>query len=123
MYLFSEHPKINLFITQGGLQSSDEAIAAAVPVIGVPLLGDQYFNAEQFEVHNIGIKLNMESLTEEHLKNAINATIKDPMYVFLFTIILGSRTQKDPIIKTPPSTRLSVYPSITRLYFMNRKIV
>ncbi|XP_038220960.1 UDP-glycosyltransferase UGT5-like, partial [Zerene cesonia] len=36
-----KHPSIKLFITQGGLQSTDEAIDAAVPLVGVPILWDQ----------------------------------------------------------------------------------
>ncbi|KPJ00056.1 Ecdysteroid UDP-glucosyltransferase [Papilio xuthus] len=37
------HPNVKIFITQGGLQSTDEAITAGVPLIGVPILGDQCY--------------------------------------------------------------------------------
>ncbi|XP_045455165.1 UDP-glycosyltransferase UGT5-like [Melitaea cinxia] len=71
------HPKIKLFITQGGLQSTDEAITAAVPLVGVPMLGDQWFNVEQYIHHHIGIGLLLETLTEKKLTDAIRTVIDD----------------------------------------------
>ena len=74
---FSEHPKIKLFITQGGLQSTDEAISAGVPLIGIPMLGDQWFNVERIIYHKIGVGLDMETMTEEDLIGAIDKIITD----------------------------------------------
>ncbi|XP_046972519.1 UDP-glycosyltransferase UGT5-like [Vanessa cardui] len=65
------HPKIKLFITQGGLQSTDEAITAGVPLIGIPMLGDQWFNVEQYIKFNIGKGLSIDTLTENQLMDAI----------------------------------------------------
>ncbi|KAJ8708778.1 hypothetical protein PYW08_010160 [Mythimna loreyi] len=75
-----KHPKIKLFITQGGLQSTDEAITAGVPLIGIPMLGDQWYNVEKYEYHKIGVGLDMETITEEDLHNAINKIVKDNAY-------------------------------------------
>ncbi|XP_035438828.2 UDP-glycosyltransferase UGT4 [Spodoptera frugiperda] len=75
-----KHPNVKLFITQGGLQSTDEAITAGVPLIGMPMLGDQHFNVERYVSYGFGIKLDMKTLTEEKLKHAINATIADDSY-------------------------------------------
>ncbi|KAJ8708420.1 hypothetical protein PYW07_010545 [Mythimna separata] len=74
------HPKIKLFITQAGLQSTDEAITAGVPLIGIPMLGDQWFNAERYEYHKIGFKIEPNTLEEEQLKNAISTVIEDNSY-------------------------------------------
>ncbi|XP_045519845.1 UDP-glycosyltransferase UGT5-like [Pieris brassicae] len=74
------HPNIKLFITQGGLQSTDEAITAGVPTIGVPMLGDQWFNSDRYVYFKIGMKLDMESLTEEELETAIHTVIDDTSY-------------------------------------------
>nr|XP_021199107.2 UDP-glucosyltransferase 2 [Helicoverpa armigera]WRX06251.1 UGT33B5 [Helicoverpa armigera] len=74
------HPKIKVFITQGGLQSTDEAITAGVPLIGVPMLGDQWYNVEKYVQHEIGIRLDIETLTEEQFKNAITQVIGDKKY-------------------------------------------
>ncbi|CAH2098351.1 unnamed protein product [Euphydryas editha] len=74
------HPNIKLFITQGGLQSTDEAISAGVPLIGIPLLGDQWYNVQKYVHHQIGIQLDIKSLTEEELTKAIHEVIKDKRY-------------------------------------------
>ena len=76
-FYFSGHPKIKLFIFQGGLQSTDEAISAGVPLIGIPMLGDQWFNVERIVQHNIGLGLDMETMTEEDLTGAIDKVIKN----------------------------------------------
>lgn len=75
--MFSGHPKVKLFITQGGLQSTDEAITAKVPLIGIPMLGDQWYNAEKYVHLGIGIKLSWETITEEQITEAIESIIKN----------------------------------------------
>ncbi|XP_073961129.1 UDP-glucosyltransferase 2-like [Choristoneura fumiferana] len=74
------HPKIKLFITQGGLQSTDEALTAGVPLIGIPMLGDQWFNVEKYVHHKIGLQLEMGTLEVESFKNAIETVIGDKSY-------------------------------------------
>ncbi|KAL0810773.1 hypothetical protein ABMA28_010090 [Loxostege sticticalis] len=74
------HPKIKLFITQGGLQSTDEAINAGVPLIGIPMHGDQWYNVEQYSHFKIGMKLDWETMTEETLKDAVTKVIEDKSY-------------------------------------------
>ncbi|XP_046972413.1 UDP-glucosyltransferase 2-like [Vanessa cardui] len=88
-----KHPKVKLFITQGGLQSTDEALTAGVPLIGVPMLGDQWFNVEQYVKHNIGIKLSIERLTEEKLKEAIETVITN--YSFRQNVVRLRNTMRD----------------------------
>nr|ASX93994.1 UDP-glycosyltransferase UGT33U1 [Zygaena filipendulae] len=71
------HTNIKLFICQGGLQSTDEALMNGVPLIGIPMLGDQWFNTEKYEHHRIGKKLDFNTVTEEELLNSIETVIKD----------------------------------------------
>ncbi|PZC70375.1 hypothetical protein B5X24_HaOG200300 [Helicoverpa armigera] len=74
------HPKIKLFVTQGGLQSTDEAVTAGVPLIVMPMFGDQFFNAEQYEFHKIGIKLILDTLTIDKFNKTIYTVIEDQSY-------------------------------------------
>ncbi|XP_070509434.1 UDP-glycosyltransferase UGT5-like [Chironomus tepperi] len=70
------HPKIKLFITHAGLQSTEETIDRAVPTIAIPFLGDQNSNAERIERLKIGVQFEIQTITEEKLKAAINEILK-----------------------------------------------
>nr|WMP40236.1 UDP-glucuronosyltransferase UGT33AZ1 [Tuta absoluta] len=74
------HPNIKAFVTQGGLQSTDESISAGVPLVGIPMLLDQYYNTEKYVHLNIGVQLDVETLTEEKFKNALTTVIDDESY-------------------------------------------
>ncbi|KAG6443576.1 UDP-glycosyltransferase [Manduca sexta] len=74
------HPKVKLFITQGGLHSTEEAIHAAVPLVAIPMSGDQWFNAEKYEHHKIGVGLNIHTINEKNFKEAITKVIEDKSY-------------------------------------------
>ncbi|XP_041972271.1 UDP-glycosyltransferase UGT5-like [Aricia agestis] len=74
------HPKVKLFITQGGLQSTDEAIIGGVPLIGIPIMGDQYYNAEKYEHHKIGKKLDWNNFDAKTFRNAIETIIGNESY-------------------------------------------
>ncbi|XP_035455005.2 UDP-glycosyltransferase UGT5-like [Spodoptera frugiperda] len=75
-----KHPKVKLFINQAGLQSTDEAISAAIPLIAFPMFGDQSYNAERYEYLKIGKKLDLETLTVEKFTNTIKNVIGDESY-------------------------------------------
>ncbi|XP_072946227.1 UDP-glucosyltransferase 2-like [Epargyreus clarus] len=74
------HPKVKAFVTQGGLQSTDEAITAGVPLIGIPMIGDQWYNAEKYVKWKIGMKLDFITFTKSQLKNALDTVILNESY-------------------------------------------
>lgn len=65
------HPNIKVFITQGGLQSIEEAISKAVPMVGLPFMGDQPKNVKTLDKWGMGISLNPREMTAEELREAI----------------------------------------------------
>ncbi|XP_069356021.1 uncharacterized protein [Maniola hyperantus] len=75
-----QHPKVKLFITQGGLQSTDEAIAGGVPLIGIPFIWDQWFNVEKYVQLKIGLQLDINSITETKLRDSIETILGDKRY-------------------------------------------
>ncbi|XP_059058836.1 UDP-glucosyltransferase 2-like [Achroia grisella] len=75
-----KHPKIKLFITQGGLQSTEEAIVAGVPLVGIPLKVDQFGNVENYVRHKIGVKLLLHNFSEETFRDAIYTVLNDNSY-------------------------------------------
>ncbi|CAG9761804.1 unnamed protein product [Ceutorhynchus assimilis] len=47
------HPNVKLFITQGGIQSLEEAIYFEKPLIGIPMIADQESNLKKMELRGI----------------------------------------------------------------------
>ncbi|CAG9792441.1 unnamed protein product [Diatraea saccharalis] len=74
------HPKIKMFITQGGLHSTDEAITAGVPLIGIPMITDQWYNVEQYVHHGFGVRVDIETIDEENFENAISEILNNDSY-------------------------------------------
>ncbi|KAJ0171002.1 hypothetical protein K1T71_013201 [Dendrolimus kikuchii] len=60
--------------------STDEAIAAGVPVIGTPMLADQWFNVENIVKNGIGLKLDIGTITEDALNDAIDKILSNDSY-------------------------------------------
>jgi glucuronosyltransferase len=73
------HPKIKLFITQGGQQSVEEAIDREVPMIVIPFLGDQPGMAIKLEQKGVGRYIDFDNITENHLLETIEEMTK-PIY-------------------------------------------
>ncbi|XP_046627127.1 UDP-glycosyltransferase UGT5-like [Neodiprion virginianus] len=74
------HPNIKVFIYQGGLQSTEEAISHAVPVIGLPVLGDQTSNIDKIVSLGVGKKLDISSVDRFDLVEAIQSIVRDDSY-------------------------------------------
>lgn len=74
------HSNVKLFITQGGLQSLEEALYANVPIIGIPVLGDQKSNVNRIVSKGFGILLEYNSITKESFKSAILEVITNKKY-------------------------------------------
>ncbi|VVD00232.1 unnamed protein product [Leptidea sinapis] len=74
------HPNVKLFISQGGLQSIEEAVHAGVPVIGIPMFIDQWYNVEKIRHHKIGIRLDMDTLDQQKLNESIHTFLNDARF-------------------------------------------
>lgn len=76
--MFSEHPNIKLFITQGGLQSMEEAIYNHVPIVGMPFFGDQITNTKKIIGKGLGLSVDYNTMDKAILKNTILEVINNP---------------------------------------------
>ncbi|XP_015126429.1 UDP-glucuronosyltransferase 2B31 [Diachasma alloeum] len=74
------HPNIKLFIYQGGLQSTEEAIECGVPLLGIPIILDQYFNMEALKRKGIAESLDLYTMTKGEIKDKIYKVISNPKY-------------------------------------------
>ena len=74
--------RAHLFITHAGMNSVSEALQYGVPIICLPLSGDQPFVAWRVaDELGIGIRLQPDnSLTVEKVRNAISKILFDPIY-------------------------------------------
>ena len=57
----------DVFVTHGGMNSSSEALYYGVPLVVIPVTGDQPFVAKRLTEVRAGIRLNRNELTSELL--------------------------------------------------------
>ncbi|XP_015517446.2 UDP-glycosyltransferase UGT5 isoform X1 [Neodiprion lecontei] len=74
------HPNLKVFIYQGGLQSTEEAISHAVPVIGLPVYSDQDTHVNKLASLGVGKKLEILSVNRVDLVKAIQSIVVDSSY-------------------------------------------
>lgn len=71
-------------MTHGGLMGTMEAIYYGVPMIGVPLFGDQHSNMHHYEREKIAILMKLETINADRFTNAIQNVLNTPLYRFVF---------------------------------------
>ena len=112
------HPRLHAFITHCGMNSLNEAAQSGVPVVGIPLFGDQLFNAALMQHKGIGVYLDVRKLEDEQwLIGALERVLNDKRYdlgdpisilstIFSFSArskLLQRKLQSTPF---PPAERL-----------------
>ncbi|XP_036400742.1 UDP-glucuronosyltransferase-like isoform X2 [Megalops cyprinoides] len=74
------HPKARAFITHGGTHGIYEGICNAVPMVMMPLFGDQGDNVQRMAVRGVAEVLSIFEVTTETLLQALNKVINDTSY-------------------------------------------
>lgn len=74
----SGHPKTRAFITHGGTNGIYEAIYHAVPMVGVPMFGDQPDNLAHMKAKGAAVVLDFNSMQIQDLVDGLNAVINNP---------------------------------------------
>lgn len=75
------HPSVTLLITHGGLNSINEAKFFGVPVLGIPIFGDQQLNMNLVVEEGSGIIVPFADCNEETFFAAINEILTNGTYV------------------------------------------
>lgn len=66
------------FVTHGGTNGLYEAVFHGVPLVGVPLFGDQPDNLARLSRHGAAIVLDFNHITSDELTEALHAAINQP---------------------------------------------
>ncbi|XP_019720352.1 UDP-glucuronosyltransferase 1-1-like isoform X1 [Hippocampus comes] len=74
------HPGARAFITHAGSHGLFEGLCHAVPMVMVPIGGDQPDNAARMASRGVGVVLDISSITAEDLLQGLNEVINDTRY-------------------------------------------
>ncbi|XP_060049378.1 uncharacterized protein LOC103111223 [Erinaceus europaeus] len=74
------HPKTRAFITHAGSHGIYEGICNGVPMVMMPLFGDQMDNAQRMVSRGAGVSLNVLHMTSDDIANALKTVINDESY-------------------------------------------
>ncbi|KAI4468665.1 UDP-glucosyltransferase [Holotrichia oblita] len=74
------HPNVKLFISHGGMLGTSEAIYCGVPILGIPIFGDQVFNMRRYAEKEIAIEMPYKQINEETLTAAVKSLLFNPKY-------------------------------------------
>ncbi|EDV54742.1 UDP-glucuronosyltransferase 2B17 [Drosophila erecta] len=74
------HPNVKVFMSHGGLMGTTEAVSSAVPIVGVPIYGDQSLNIAALVQRGMALQLELKKLDEntvfEALTKALDPSLK-----------------------------------------------
>ncbi|XP_074789721.1 UDP-glucuronosyltransferase 2C1 [Denticeps clupeoides] len=74
------HPKTHAFVSHGGTNGIYEAIYHGVPVVGLPLMFDQFDNIHRLETRGAARLVEVATLTSEGFKEALLDILQNPSY-------------------------------------------
>ncbi|XP_072388406.1 UDP-glycosyltransferase UGT5-like [Diabrotica undecimpunctata] len=76
------HPNVKLFITHGGILSLTETVYNGVPVLVVPIFGDQAMNAQNVVLDKYGLTISFhdEDFSESKLLEYTSKLLNDPTF-------------------------------------------
>ncbi|XP_033839811.1 UDP glucuronosyltransferase 5 family, polypeptide G1 [Periophthalmus magnuspinnatus] len=74
------HPKTRAFVAHGGTNGMYEAIYHGVPVVGLPLLFDQFDNVVRLKERGAARIVEAKSITKESFLEAVKDVVENPSY-------------------------------------------
>ncbi|XP_063220627.1 UDP-glycosyltransferase UGT5-like [Bacillus rossius redtenbacheri] len=75
------HPNVMLFITHGGILSTQEALYHGVPLIGIPIYGDQAQNMKTLENLDCGLQLKYSDINDASFERVVKEALTNPKYL------------------------------------------
>lgn len=76
-FLLIAHRNVKAFITHGGLMSMQESIFHGVPLLCIPIYGDQMLNVKRAVLGGYGVLLNLNNITKQSSLWALDKILHD----------------------------------------------
>ncbi|XP_042887607.1 UDP-glycosyltransferase UGT5-like isoform X2 [Penaeus japonicus] len=74
------HPNVKVFISHGGLLSTQESLYHATPVVALPVFADQPKNAMNIQRRGVGLALVWEELSVDLIVSSVQEVMNNPKY-------------------------------------------
>ena len=75
--VFPGHPAVRVFVSHAGLLGTIEAVNCGVPMLTIPLYGDQPHNAECLVTAGVARKLNYQDIDKQSLLEVLSDLINN----------------------------------------------
>ncbi|NJR67049.1 MAG: glycosyltransferase family 1 protein [Leptolyngbyaceae cyanobacterium CRU_2_3] len=76
-----KHPNVRAFVSHCGINSAQESLAAGTPIVGIPMLADQFDMAMRIEDAGVGLAINKMTFTASDLRAAIERALSDSTFL------------------------------------------
>lgn len=80
------HPNVVAFVTHSGMLSTTEAMHCGVPIVGVPLFGDQFSNAKSATENGLGVVVDIYTLNRKVLEESLQTVLQDRCVLVAFML-------------------------------------
>jgi len=113
------HPNLRVFMSHGGLMGTTEAVASAVPIVGVPIYGDQSLNIASLVQRGMALRLELKKLDEntvyealikaldpsfkaraKEVASAYNNRVQDPLETAIWWVEHVAETKGAPLVQS-----------------------
>lgn len=74
------HPNIKCYLGHGGLLGLSEAVYIGLPMILVPIFGDQFYNSAAAKTRGAAVVLSFDDLSEQSLRHALDICFNNTSY-------------------------------------------
>ncbi|KAK9709065.1 hypothetical protein K7432_009280 [Basidiobolus ranarum] len=71
------HPNTVLFVSHGGLDSSNEAILTGTKVLNIPIFGDHFYNSGNLETVGVSIPMELKTFTSPEMIEKMTLLVED----------------------------------------------
>jgi UDP:flavonoid glycosyltransferase YjiC (YdhE family) len=89
-------PGCRVLVCHGGFNTMMGAICAGVPMVCLPMAGDQYYNAEMVARFGLGFRLSSSRVSQRELRAAVIELLADPAYATRVREVRDSMTSLPP---------------------------